>query len=496
MLTQRGTPGQPRFQSCLVFTLLLIAGFSGIPLNGRDVSAALSEVEGHIHAEMELNHIPGVSLAIVQSDQAFYTGGFGVKDLSTGEAMTLDTPVELASVSKSFTALAILQLEQEGRVELEREVRSYLPDFVTSGPLPWDRVAVQHLLKHTSGLRRKADWLVPCCGLPGDLDLGVAVRKLRSASPRRPPGSSFQYANSNYVLLAAIVESVSSKPFVTYMREHIFRPLKMSRTTLDLEEARAWGLAPFHERQWGRVRPSASTYSGWYGASKVKSTAADMALYLAALLDGEKNSMGRLLSASQLCQSAKSPFYDLGWQVEVAKDSLNGACLLRHKGIIWGANSAVILVPDLQLGIVVLLNIGVNRADEIADAVLAYITGRPALAPVGVLPSSVPDNWAIGFIIAAAATVLSLGVYLCRLGIQLRRGKRRFFRGIGVLMAARAVLFAAMAVCLFYLALGESMPPKATLPTPIQIGFPLFATSLGLLFLAIAIFNLAPRQKI
>ena len=170
-------------------------------------------------------------------------------------------------------------------MQLDRPVKSYLPEFRVKEPASaFAGIAVRHLLEHTSGLTRQSDMLVPCCGQPDEFDLGVAVRSLQAARARHDPGKQFSYANCNYVLLAAIVERVSGIKFPEYMREQVFVPLGMRRTTLDWHRARDLGLADPHDSEGRHMPPSSSNFFGWYGSSMVRSNAIDMSQYVKTLL--------------------------------------------------------------------------------------------------------------------------------------------------------------------------------------------------------------------
>jgi len=431
------------------------------------IAVSAVEIDRYVRTEMELNHLPGLALAVVR-EGAVETRAFGVKSLATGEAMTVDTPVELASVSKSFTALAVMRLG----VELDRPVVRYLPEFSLDA-----RIRVRHLLQHTSGLARADDFLVPCCGRPGEFNLGLAVRRIGGARLRRAPGEAFRYANSNYVLLAAVVERVSGQPFPAYMRSQVFEPLGMTRTTVEEVKARA---TP-HEWQWGRMQVSPSRFSGWYGASMVKSTARDMGRYLAAL------------PASGWWTKPKPPVYDMGWFLQPKAEWLKGTPVLEHTGDIWGGNTAVVVAPELRLGVAVLINGGTNRAGPIARGVLRQLAGLPAPVPRTMRRVDNPDFWAMCF--AAAAGVILVGVvaYGMRVRRQFVRGEHCFVRSGWAV--ARAVVLAAMAGCLVFLLGSDVTPPLAAYPATVKMTLPALVVATALLLLGGAISGLAGTQR-
>ena len=242
---------------------------------------ASPEIDQFIRDEMELNKIPALSLAIVRQGEIKLVRAYGVRSIESRRPMTLDTPVDLASLSKALTALAILRIEREGSIKRSANVYEVLPGLAGSD---WTGVTLNHLLQHRSGLRRGHDFLLPCCASPGDFDPAIAIELLSGADLVGFPGETMSYANSNYVLLAAIIEQSSGIPFRDYMRQSVFLPLGMRNTSIDRSDPALKAGAMRHEWQWGRVRVSPSSFAGWSGSSRVKSSAADMAAYLDALL--------------------------------------------------------------------------------------------------------------------------------------------------------------------------------------------------------------------
>jgi CubicO group peptidase (beta-lactamase class C family) len=296
------------------------------------------------------------------------------------------------------------------------------------------------------------------------------VRKLRAANLRRAPGAAFAYANSNYVLLAALVERLSGLPWPVYLRTQVFLPLGMTRTTLDRTEALGWGLAEGHERQWGRVRPSPSRFFGWYGASLVKSTASDLGRFLAAVFGGR----AEVVPAGMRLD----PPYDWGWFITPKAEWLDGSLLLEHTGDIWGGNTAVLIAPEGKLAVAVLLNAGVDRAGQIARSVLARAAGRGGGEPEVAPRFNDPDFWAICLTVASALILTGLLVaYLARMWGEFRRGERRFAGVKNWWVRARIILLLAMAGCLLVLALDGGGPPPASLPSTVRLAWPLFAAS-------------------
>ena len=260
-------------------SLMVLAGIL-LMAEAPSAAANLSRIDEYLQKEMALNAIPGASVAVAHRGELIYAKGFGVRSTTTGEPMSADTPVDLASLSKSFTAMAVMELDHQDRLDLDAPVTRYLPELGAA----FSRIKLHHLIRHRSGLTRQDDTLLLRRGAPERFDLERAAARLSAAKPRRGTRAAFEYANSNYVLLAVVVERVAGQSFPAFMRDAVFRPLGMLRTTLDVTKARAWGLAEPHERRGRRIKPIPEAFLGWPGSSLVKSTAQDMGQYLTYVL--------------------------------------------------------------------------------------------------------------------------------------------------------------------------------------------------------------------
>ena len=452
-------------------------------------AAVGAAIDLYIEAEMELNGIPGASLAIVEDGKVSYLQAYGVRNAASQQAMRAETPVELASVSKAFTALAVLRLEGEGRVDRDSVVTTVLPELDS---VTWRDVTLNDLLRHRSGLRRRHDFLVPCCGQAGSLDLEGAPQRLARADLASAPGSTFSYANSNYVLVAAVVQRVSGLPFTDYMQEAIFRPLGMDRATVIDDEAREWGVATPHEWQWGRVRGSPSHFPGWYGSSRVKASAADMGAYMMALLDPRPRRVGDPYPEGAWWEQL-GPDYDLGWAVQTESAWLDGELVLEHTGNLWGADTAVVLAPRRSAGVAVLFNMGTSRAGHVARAILRSREAPPLPRPQRMSRTEVPDTWAVVFLTSAAglfATIVWCGTRVC---LQIRRGRRSWHATRWQIV--RSAVLAGLAVALVHGFYWGSGPPRAALPATIRVALPALVTGVMGLLLLVAAIGLVPKPR-
>ena len=483
--------------SCTWFGLVSVRSLPCLLLvifaNAAPARDLLSDINRYIRAEMDLNQITGLSLAIVSGNEPPLTRAYGVKDLSTGEPMTSATPVDLASVSKSFTGLAVAQLIEAGKVDPDAPVSRYVPNFRVGGASGSNAITVRHLLEHRSGLTRSADYLAPCCVGSNGQNFPEALRTLGGAKLRGRPPAQFRYANSNYIVLAALVEGVARQPFAAYMQTHVFAPLAMPRTTLDRAQAEAWGLAAYHEQQWGRVERGPSEFTGWLGSSGVKSTAEDMARYIEIMLYGEPVPVPPAVSLVRRSLAEPANGYRFGWFINQQADWLDGARVWEHSGDIWGANSAVVLAPGRGAGVAVMINAGAHRARAVARGVLARTIGVSAPPPATVPWEQVPDNLAIAAGAGSMLLLLILTAHLVRVRREFRGGTRRFHWQAGRYQVLRAALLVAMAAYLIARVFAGPRPFEAY-PTTLRAVIPLLTAAMTALLLVTAALSFAPRQ--
>ena len=241
----------------LVWSLMVVLLLSALsPVHARHTQAGpdFPAIDAYIQQQMKQYRIPGVSLAITQGDQIVHQRGFGVAGPS-GRPMTPQTPMLIGSVSKSFTALAIMQLYEAGKLDLAAPVQRYIPWFSVlppagsvadpASPLTYDPAAITigHLLGHSSGISRQSGERMLADGDTTDTALERHVRALGQERLDRPVGSGFEYSNANYVTLGMVVQAVSGQSYESYIQQHIFDPLEMKNSYTSQAEALEHGMS-------------------------------------------------------------------------------------------------------------------------------------------------------------------------------------------------------------------------------------------------------------
>lgn len=272
-------------------------------MNGNKHLVSYAAIDAYVEEKMRRLNMPGVSLAIVEGGQIVHQRGFG-QARPGGEAPTSQTPFLIGSLTKSFTALAVLQLVEAGKIDLDAPVQRYLPWFRVADPQSSAAMTVRHLLNQTSGLPTSSGE-IPLADF--DDSLGATERQMRALSAlalARPVGSAFEYSNANYSLLGLIIEAASGEPYAEYIQKHIFTPLEMNHTYSSHARAKQNGLAVGHQ-YWFAIPfavPDMPVPHGSLPAGLLISSTEDLARYLIALLNGGRCGADQILSPAGIAE--------------------------------------------------------------------------------------------------------------------------------------------------------------------------------------------------
>jgi CubicO group peptidase (beta-lactamase class C family) len=342
---------------------------------------------------MQAQRLPGLALGIVKGDQIVHLKGFGIADPSR-RAVTPQTPFIIGSLSKSFTALAVMQLVEQGKIELDAPVQHYIPWFRVADEAASAQITVRHLLYQTSGLSTKTGRSFQGSGDVSDGALEQAVRKLSNVELTGPVGAAHQYSTVNYSVLGLIVQTVSGQSYESYIQEHIFDLLDMQNSFTSQVEAQPQGFATGHHYAFGMPMAVDLPHNrGLLPAGYLISSAEDMAHYLIAQLNDGNYADAALLSPDGMLEThnpavptgVTDTFYGMGWFV----GPINGIPAVHHQGETFNFHANVILLPDRELGIVVLINgensmdmlFGTARIASIANGVTSLLAGQQPPAP-------------------------------------------------------------------------------------------------------------------
>lgn len=306
---------------------------------------------------------PGLAYALIENGD-LRLGQRGERVAGSGLAVTEDTPFALGSISKSFTALAIMQQVEAGRVDLDHDIGDYLDEFDGQ---PGGTITIRQLLSHTSGYSTLQGNSSHTDRTGGAGELAERVRQLAAAAPASEAGSRWQYSNANYLILGGLIETVSGLEFGDYIETRILQPLGMEDSFVadgETHEAMAVGHAPW----FGGRRPVSDrrTVRGMAPAGGVMASASDMARYLAMMMNGQDD----LISADHKAMmirpaSAASPHYGLGWFLDAEADAAY------HTGLTPGVETIAVLSRAEPRGGVVLVNANSGMGFGVTGDILA-----------------------------------------------------------------------------------------------------------------------------
>ena len=339
-----------------VLTLSLLALFA----------ARADDVDDYVRAEMERQHIPGLALAVVRDGQLEKTAAYGLANVELNVPVRPDTVFQIQSVTKTFTATAVMMLVEEGKLALDDKITKHLSNL----PPNWQEVTVRHLLTHTSGIK---DFInEPTMDLRKDIQPGDVIESLQKLPLNFQPGEEYAYSNTGYHLLAMILHKLTGKLWGDLLRERISDPLGMNDTRVislsDIITNRASGYVWEDGRlKNGRfIAPTILAYAG----GGLRSTVLDLAKWDAALATEKllkRSTLDQMWTPARLNNGSHSD-YGFGWGVT----SHLGHRLVSHTGShATGFKSVLARFVNDQLTVIVLTNQRAANQMDIAKGVAA-----------------------------------------------------------------------------------------------------------------------------
>jgi CubicO group peptidase (beta-lactamase class C family) len=428
-------------------------------------------IDAYLDREMREVRIPGLALGIVHQDEIVHLKGFGVADAS-GRVVTPQTPFILASASKSFTALAIMQLVEDGTVDLDAPVVTYLPSFTVRDESASATITVRHLLNHTSGLPEDTAYEPMLSTDMTDGALNERIAALSDTELGHGVGEVFEYTDANYDALGLIVEKVGGQPYESHIQERIFGPLQMSHSFTDQADARRSGLAGGHRSWFGFPRPFEAPYSrAAMPSSYLISSAEDITHFLSGQLNGGTYKAASVLSPEGIAamhqpaarEGDRDIFYGMGWESR----TLAGVPVVRHKGTNANFYADMVLDKETGWGIVVLanldsLNFNGGRVQGLTAGVLSLLRDE---APPDV-PMPHHPLLASATLLIAAVTLLMLFSVVWSLATMQRwrtqpdrRPSRRWVPGLRVALSSVFCIGWALGLLLIFPALAYPLAP-------------------------------------
>jgi CubicO group peptidase (beta-lactamase class C family) len=412
----------------LILTFMLFIK-NGILAKPASSTISFEELDAYMEKHINRLNIPGMALAIVEDNKIVHLRGFG-QARPGGETPSPKTPFIIGSVTKSFTALAIMQLVECGKIKLDAPVQHYLPWFRVADTKASAQITVRHLLYQTSGLPLNCGRipLVDFENKPGACERHA--RDIATLKLTRPVGSEFEYCNMNFNLLGLIIEVVSGQSYEVYVQNHIFDPLGMKHSYTSQSLAKENGLA-VGSRYWFAspfAIPDMPIARASFPSAYLMTSSEDLAHYLIAYLNKGRFGNIQILSPSgidKLHHPAVSanmggvPMgqYGMGWFIQ----EIDRTKIVWHPGLVPGFITYIALLPEQKKGVVLLINACHSLISpvmtEFGTSVATWlVTGQFAPTRLGFIP------WLLrGLLIIPLLQIISVVVTL-RLIHRWRKG--------------------------------------------------------------------------
>ncbi len=381
-------------QTATILLLTLLAGAASAATKPKE----FSKIDAVIEQKMKAHLIPGIAVVIMRGDEVVHSFASGS---GASGPITPDTPFIIGSLSKLFTATAVMQLVDAGLVELDAPVERYLPDFRTANETTSKKITVRHLLNQNSGI-------------PGDAPRATVsnprlqdhVAALAQTTLVTQPGGAHVYSSPNYQVLGALMEQVTGQDFGERLTASVFTPLGLTQSFTQENGAVAAGLVSGKNIWFGFAGPSAYRFEpDRLPTASIITSARDLGRFLAAHLGRGRVGETRILSEASagVMHTGAADAGTFKYAMGLRAGTTAGRPSLWHGGALPNYRGAIVLLPEQNSAIVVLTNVSsmfVDHPREIAAAIAALMHGRPLPPPFRPLRH-------IYFVVAAASLVLA-----------------------------------------------------------------------------------------
>ncbi len=371
----------------------------------------MSKFEIYANKLVEENHIPGVGIGINKSGERLYEQGYGHRDVENDLKITPDTIFGIASMTKSFTCVAIMQLQEAGKLSVHDQILKYLPEFQTADVKQTEQITIHHLMTHTAGIpptsthvfaRKRSIDKDPSAKDYLDLDLvnnmGQAIDTYDEMfgfieelnyQLLAEPGTSFSYSNDSYGLLGIIISRVSGQAYEDYVAEHILKPARLERTFFDLEKLNSFeNVTRLYAAKTTEEGVSVYPTEIWWdapamrAAGYLKSTINDILRFLEIFRNEGMVDGVRILSQASVAQMLYPHFeYNTGiyygYGLRITSDYY-GDTLIEHGGGLKGVSSLMFILPERGLTGVALSSLASVPSGRLLMGALNVLGGREA----------------------------------------------------------------------------------------------------------------------
>ena len=366
--------------SCLLFLAIPVHSQDNSLKDNPGLTSTLKMIESWLNEHMEYHKIPGISIGIIYDQDLVYAKSFGYSDTENKTPATPETIYRIASITKTFTATAIMQLRDQGKLELNDPISKHLDWFEIQDRFSGaPDITIWHLLTHTSGLPREA-------AFPYWTDNVFPTREeMIDALPGQetiyPPEHKFKYSNLALSLTGEIVTAVSGQPYEQFIEENILKPLEMKSTSIFITDDEKKRLATPYTRLFSdgsrKIMPFTDS-KGIAPAANMASTVSDLAKYISFQFRVDSSDTTTVLKGSTLREMQRIQWlaedWTWGWGLGFGISRWNGKTLVGHSGWVAGNRTRIYFVPADKIGVVVLINADDARSTFFAKEILKQVT--------------------------------------------------------------------------------------------------------------------------
>ena len=343
-------------------------------------------VDRYLRAEMRRQHIPGIALAVLKDGEALYVKGYGSATLEHPVAVAPDTVFQLGSIGKQFTAVAVMLLAEEHKLNLDDPVSKYLPEV----PASWDKISLRLMLNHQAGIPQYTTPQRQALDLTHDYSDTELIQLAIRLPLDFEPGTDVSYSDVGYVLLGFVINRVAGEFYGDFLQQRIFKPLRMDRTRIisdaDIVPGRASGYELRDDDSLRNQTPVSPALNRTADGS-LYSTVIDLMKWNRAL-DGDgvlpHGKLERMWSVDAH-RNGQAPLYHYGYGWE--NNHINGKRVVEYDGNWQGFQAVMSRYTDERLTVIVLTNLALCRTERLGHTVAGLVD--PTLTPY---PVSIADN--------------------------------------------------------------------------------------------------------
>lgn len=309
---------------------------------------------------------PGAVFLAAKNGEILYKKAFGLANISLDVPMKTEYIFEIGSITKQFTAIAILMLVEQGKLSLQDYITKYLTDYPTDG----HNITIHHLLTHTSGIKNYTSIKKLNDIRKDDLTPTALIDFFKNEPMDFAPGEKFKYNNSGYIILGHIIETISGQSYASFIEEHIFKKLKMCSSSYAVRRKITKNrITGYTSTDKGYKKPWYFSYSLAFAAGSLTSTVDDMLKWQNALDKNilVKNSILNKAFKNYTTNNGESINYGYGWNIK----TLNGTKSRRHGGSIFGFKSMSVYLPKEDIYVIGLTNCDCNSPTQITKKIAA-----------------------------------------------------------------------------------------------------------------------------